>query len=570
MKGDNSPMKYKKTTKIILTLIVITIFTTLTHAMPDTEINRVTNQIAQQINNQEPTFTEIITTVYHTALSTDFPQWRTGEDANYDVTTSIKWCIIPQSRRGFYEDVKCQGSGVHEGRVYQFDTIGRTPQDSVAIPPEFTQGRTAQSTNPKEKWTVAVNSDPTTNCHIPYGTLMYIDFGPENPWTGLYRAEDTGSAFRGECKIDVYAGVGEQSSTNAAPHVSLQTPKIYILAPDAAQVPPPLSKTQLAQNYRFVTREEYAATHGRHIFPSNFVPQLNPNFNEVGELILPYSYKTVITGLISFYENIKAFSNEVLQTCSNKQYEQKAACAYNIAKKYEEKGTIINQCTLTPPPINKEDINAGSNITIAGIITEKIEQENELKITLNQLRGETITLLIPHVLETLVIQNTVQNTQKKFLILDGVQVTEKTDEHIKIQITEYDQVKFLEETDREKIQKENTINTALKTTDCQTDTNCICEIDIIDKANTYIISNTELTNLGQPNIRTNIQVQQNSNKILIGKGTTQTMTFYSQRPQQEIRTCEPQRKHTIFCATTPQTNNIYKTFNPQMNFTLLI
>lgn len=194
------------------------------------QIDSLEQELAAKLDDLQPTYTNIVSTVYYTPLAEDFESWSTGASDNHDVRTRLGWCVIPPSQRGFFEDVKCQGSGVSENRVFQFNTIQPTRQDSVPIPPDFTRGRTSTGTDPLPKWTVAVNDQEGTPCHIPYGTLMYIYWNEGNPWNGIYRAEDTGSAFRGQCKIDVYAGVGTRARDEAIRNgLSNARPEIYIL-----------------------------------------------------------------------------------------------------------------------------------------------------------------------------------------------------------------------------------------------------------------------------------------------------------------------------------------------------
>ncbi|MFC1723827.1 3D domain-containing protein, partial [Nanoarchaeota archaeon] len=59
---------------------------------------------------------------------------------------------------------------------------------------------------------IAVNLRRGTNCYIPRWSRVYIKYPkPNHPFTGWYIAEDTGGAFGGKCKIDVFLGAGKQS-----------------------------------------------------------------------------------------------------------------------------------------------------------------------------------------------------------------------------------------------------------------------------------------------------------------------------------------------------------------------
>lgn len=190
-------------------------------------------EVRELVSGEVPTFTKIETTFYYTPSREEFDEWSSGAYEDYDLTTSLGWCVIPESEMGFYEDIMCQGSGVYQGRVYHYEDTEATPADSTALEGDFTQGITATGTDPQEKWTVAVNPVEGTECYIPYGTIMYIDFGQGHEWNGVYKAEDTGPAFQGECKMDIYAGIGESATDVASEEdVSGQFPNIYLLDDD--------------------------------------------------------------------------------------------------------------------------------------------------------------------------------------------------------------------------------------------------------------------------------------------------------------------------------------------------
>ena len=593
-------MKYKQT----IILILITILTiTVAQAMPETEINRVTNQIRPQIQQQEPTFTNIETTVYHTVSSEDTTQWTTGASQQYDVSTRLGWCVIPQSQRGFYEDVKCQGSGVHEDRVYQFNTIEQTPQDSIPIEPQYTRGRTAKSINPQPKWTVAVNNQPGTPCYIPYGTLMYIDFGPGNPWNGIYRAEDTGAAFKGQCKIDVYAGVGLQASQEAEQHVSGKTPDIYILAPATPVAPPSLSPTKLADEYKFVTQEEYVSKHGSETITTRYIPELDKDLTQVGELILPYSSLNRIKGIKNFYDEIKKFSNEVLQKCENEPHLQKTACAHEIAKKYEEKITITNCLENTHPPIRQKNIQPNTQINISGIIKNK-QQNEKITIELAQPRGETINITAELKFE---LKN-MPNLENEYIKLTNVNVTQNTQNKINITIQNQNQIRLPMTTNEELKTKQNIQNIALQASDCkETPQDCKCTINTQTQEkeikllkNTITTQNQEtktniffypqdttithrITAKTTPLVLTSPLIDptlfdetitiKNTEQTTFKKETnTNRLIKIENNNEPDLEKCFPEKKHAIFCAKPNIEGTTYfqKTYYLQMNFSLKI
>ena len=68
-------------------------------------------------------------THYYTASEDDFPVWTTTQNPSLGGAAA---CKIPQSERGFYEEVKCQGSGITKTKlVCQYDKI--TPDKESAI-----------------------------------------------------------------------------------------------------------------------------------------------------------------------------------------------------------------------------------------------------------------------------------------------------------------------------------------------------------------------------------------------------------------------------------------------------
>ncbi|MBW2964605.1 hypothetical protein KY363_04040, partial [Candidatus Woesearchaeota archaeon] len=155
-----------------------------------------------------PNFT-VRTTGYWIALEEDWQGWYTGADYTQ---YGPNWCHIPQSKRGFYEDIKCEGSGLtNDGQMVAHTTIATTKEATKSV--DFNKWRQSKSERPpvRPKRTLAVNLAPGTDCYIPRWSRVYLKFPePNNPSTGWYIAEDTGGAFTGKCKIDVFMGVGKQ------------------------------------------------------------------------------------------------------------------------------------------------------------------------------------------------------------------------------------------------------------------------------------------------------------------------------------------------------------------------
>lgn len=160
-------------------------------------------------------YEDVLVTHYYVPFEKDFSEWSTGENyKDYPNSEIYSWCVIPENKRGFYEEVKCQGSGVDlEGNVYSYKTIRQTKQES----PKADKIKTATNTEAIPHKTIAVVPDM-----IPFNSKVAVKF--ENckntkccrEWEGDYAAEDTGFAMksdwqRGIPHIDLYVGIGKES-----------------------------------------------------------------------------------------------------------------------------------------------------------------------------------------------------------------------------------------------------------------------------------------------------------------------------------------------------------------------
>lgn len=241
--------------KIILLTIILSviIISPVVYSDDEVQIRIAEQRIERNINSLSPTYTNVETTVYYTPSCEDKTSWCSPEKGscfettrqivdyygdNYNVRSCVEdrragWCCIPEEHRGVYEEIKCQGSGVCENSVFYHSQLRPTQADSVALDTKFTSGITSRQTDPRPKWTIAVNPIPNTPGHIPYETYVYLYFSQNHPWNGIYKAEDTGSAFRGQPKIDIYAGVGRAARDEAmAAGISGQTPLVFLLDED--------------------------------------------------------------------------------------------------------------------------------------------------------------------------------------------------------------------------------------------------------------------------------------------------------------------------------------------------
>lgn len=169
------------------------------------------------VKQAHPTYTNVRVTHYYVPHEKDFTWWYNPE--NKADEGSSYYCSIVESKRGFYEEVKCQGSGVGtDGKVYTHDSIKTTKQESKYKD----KIQTATGAEAKAKRTIAVAPDM-----IPYRSKVYIRFKDCEDmkccerWEGEYIAEDTGSAMVKDWEdkkphIDLFTGIGKRSLQDAS------------------------------------------------------------------------------------------------------------------------------------------------------------------------------------------------------------------------------------------------------------------------------------------------------------------------------------------------------------------
>jgi len=170
------------------------------------------------------------TSHYVTAYSGDYNLWTTTNNASLG---SLSACKIFD--KGFFEAVKCQGSGIDENFIsYTYQCI-KSDGPGCSSPPTDILGNTASGKGPRVFKTIAVNSDEGSECYIPLGSYVYIDPGEDKKnWAGWYLAEDKGSfSIMNKCQIDVYAGLGEIGPNLSTPDNS--TAEIWVYDPNSNQ-----------------------------------------------------------------------------------------------------------------------------------------------------------------------------------------------------------------------------------------------------------------------------------------------------------------------------------------------
>ncbi len=330
----------------------------------------------------EPTFTNIVTTVYYSPFESDFGVWSTGaKREDYKKDGELSWCYIYEDERGFYEEVKCQGSGLgNDGKVYYYETIQEDKASSKPHPRylDHKQGVTSyKERDPKPHRTIAVNPNAGTDCYIPYDSNVYLDFGADNPWTGWYVAEDTGSAFGSECKIDVFAGAGKEKYKEAEGYVSKKKPKVYVqgIEPTTPSVTltRPLEEVSVDQVGKF----------GFYVFRPSFSEMINYDLYGYNKLLTDWSKEVVqecpqendmhqcVIKKLKILNDANQDFTVLLGACDNNQQEE---FYYNVEKIMECIASADTDCYCS---LSEEDAE--------GIpFNLKKLQNNKAKISLDQ------------------------------------------------------------------------------------------------------------------------------------------------------------------------------------------
>lgn len=207
------------------------------------------------------TYSNVLVTHYYAPSEKDFSTWYTGEDyKNYPGYDIESWCVIPLSKRGFYEDVQCEGAGVSgTGEIYSYQSIKPTKETSKTVDKIGTV--TGTQAIPHRTIAVAPNM-------IPYNSKVSVSFegctaqSCCNAWNGEYIAEDTGIAMkndwaRGKSHIDLFVGTGKEALQAAScipSRATLQIKQKDISTSDIVYTIPQSFKTEI--NYSF---DEYDA-----------------------------------------------------------------------------------------------------------------------------------------------------------------------------------------------------------------------------------------------------------------------------------------------------------------------
>jgi 3D (Asp-Asp-Asp) domain-containing protein len=274
-----------------------------------------------------------------------------------------RWCCIPENERGFYEAIQCQGSGVCDGNLYNYESISTTPKQGILETGER-YGYTASGEPARPEKTVAViRPQDDANCGIPYGTRLYIDLGPQNQWTGEYTAQDTGSAFRegtrdGQCKIDVFTGSGAEAK-QVANEITRDNVDVYILEWGDDETTP-----------------NFNADRDR-----------NTPAQTTGYTAAQYSYMTLLPEVAKIW-NTAQNTKEELESCDASSTE----CIQDVLEDQTTEDISVSQsCNVQPlntePPLQQELVTRGTVVSASDIRSQ--DGAVTRTITLETSAGET-------------------------------------------------------------------------------------------------------------------------------------------------------------------------------------
>jgi len=250
--------------------------------------------------------------VYFTSDYADYNIWSTNAQP---CQTSLGYCCIKESNRGFYEEVKCQGSGVYNGALYHSDSIQKSgPDQSIPLEGHKT-GRTSRGKDPVRKRTFAADPDcPGFN----YDSKLYIYWGDGNPWNGYYVVEDTGPRFKGVCNaIDVYAGVGKNELNDALKYVG-ENAKVCVLDSNFEMPDPDFSGS------------------------SSFIDPTTGGYN------IRYAHEVSAKNISKLFDNTKSFLEKAISSCRTVSgTSNKEACVANLMNSAKANDLSVEFCDKT-------------------------------------------------------------------------------------------------------------------------------------------------------------------------------------------------------------------------------
>ena len=195
----------------------------------DTQLATNSPRDGDSIVSGTPTFTGVLITAYYIPDRNEFPStaWCGSSRTCRPNLGGAEACEL--SQKGPYEAGKCNGQLKIGDKFYAASALKTTEADTLSQAGNVPH--TATGTVPTKKKTIAVNSQKGSPCYIPYHSKVYIKFSDaNNPWTGWYDAEDTGSLIT-SCHIDVFAGYGASELNDAKKSISGQQAQVWVCDP---------------------------------------------------------------------------------------------------------------------------------------------------------------------------------------------------------------------------------------------------------------------------------------------------------------------------------------------------
>lgn len=354
------------TSLLLVSAFIVTIFFNAYSSAFNTEVEenlKKYEKVKASIDNKKvsksnPTFSNIITTGYITLTWDDLGNnWcspKAGKcisDKNslldvYKDNEAVKqcagrtdnfYCCIPSADRGFFEHVKCEGQAIKDGKVYSSRFIKETEADSSVLPSEFSNGLTKYNSNPVVMRTVAVNPNANLNCYIRPWEKLYLYFGENNPWNGLYMAEDYYNSNSDDCVLKVFLGIGMNDYNKNINQISgpdNKNPLVFVID----------SEGNVVDATKYYTGAD-----------SSTSSSLQGNIQSI------YSGKKEVQNIYSLIEGTKEFADKALNTCTVEKYENskdRMQCVDDLVKNNNFNGVGIVKDCIDPEDADYEKMYA--------------------------------------------------------------------------------------------------------------------------------------------------------------------------------------------------------------------
>lgn len=480
-------------------------------------------EIESTIENDEvlPSFTNIKSVIYYTPDRQDYDDWSTGKGEEFDASVR-GWCFIPFEERGFFEDVMCQEIGGFSNRgVYSLRSISDVEQES-SVEADFDKGVTSTRTDPAAKFTISVNDDPNSNCHIPINSYVYIYWGDGNDWNGIYKAEDSGANYRGSCEIGVYTGVGRTSYESALDdRINNMFPSIYLLDENA-----------------------------------NVVGASARSGSVMGMLRGDYSFTHVIRGLRLFYNDIFDFVDDLHASC-NDDYDN---CVQEVLER-NRNVSISRSCPLSDYNLGNLSTN-DDFLVVTGELIDFIEGSGGERAYFNNSYYDEVFIVdferdVELIYDNGVALEFLNVSDVEEVIEGGVQTGTQT---LDIVPNRFNQFKAGEYTNASYRIEYLLGDVARQIKDCSTSIgNCSCNITLPGYMDTLEFNNSMISFKGV-SIDTNTSIKLNTitgitnfpfhiAESRVEELLVKNNTVYMREAQINKSACQPTKNHYLFCAS---------------------